>query len=294
MDTYILPKRLYKFLHNERIDVLKNQQIRFTQPSALNDPFELKPLFEILFSSEQLDEILNPSFSLFEEALRKEYTKLTDQQRSQVPIEYVLSMVKSNPIILEESLRLIRPKIDQAIPMLSQAAKEMMYEVFNSNIGILSLTENLNNELMWAHYANSHRGYVIEFDSSHEFFNRRRTTKDEFFHLRKVAYLDRNEKDITLGDLNSDFFVTKSKAWEYEQEWRILAPLEQAAKKILIDSDSIYLFNYPISAITSVVIGAKSPSNFAEEIVKLLSGTHIAVKKVQFSGNAQQLMMIDI
>lgn len=31
---------VYKYLRPERIDVLKNSLIRFTQPAALNDPFE--------------------------------------------------------------------------------------------------------------------------------------------------------------------------------------------------------------------------------------------------------------
>lgn len=33
----------YKYVIPERIDVLLNGMIRFTQPTALNDPFELRP-----------------------------------------------------------------------------------------------------------------------------------------------------------------------------------------------------------------------------------------------------------
>ena len=39
---------LYKYLIPDRIDVLKNQSIRFSQHMALNDPFEMKPFFELL------------------------------------------------------------------------------------------------------------------------------------------------------------------------------------------------------------------------------------------------------
>ena len=34
------PATLYKYLCPERVDVLQNLRIRFTQVSALNDPFE--------------------------------------------------------------------------------------------------------------------------------------------------------------------------------------------------------------------------------------------------------------
>ena len=39
---------LYKYLIPDRMDVLKNQSIRFSQHMALNDPFEMKPFFELL------------------------------------------------------------------------------------------------------------------------------------------------------------------------------------------------------------------------------------------------------
>ena len=37
------PATLYKYLCPERVDVLQNLRIRFTQVSALNDPFESFP-----------------------------------------------------------------------------------------------------------------------------------------------------------------------------------------------------------------------------------------------------------
>jgi hypothetical protein len=33
---------LYKYVTAERIDVLQNELIRFTQPSALNDPWDVR------------------------------------------------------------------------------------------------------------------------------------------------------------------------------------------------------------------------------------------------------------
>jgi hypothetical protein len=37
---------LYKYVPSERLDVLRNLRIRFTQPSAQNDPFEFRPLVD--------------------------------------------------------------------------------------------------------------------------------------------------------------------------------------------------------------------------------------------------------
>ena len=47
---------LYKYVTAERIDVLQNGLIRFSQPSALNDPWDMRPHVERLFTDNDLDE----------------------------------------------------------------------------------------------------------------------------------------------------------------------------------------------------------------------------------------------
>lgn len=45
---------LYKYLPDNRLDVVKNLKIRFTQPISLNDPFEGLPLIEADIEKYQL------------------------------------------------------------------------------------------------------------------------------------------------------------------------------------------------------------------------------------------------
>jgi hypothetical protein len=44
----------------------------------------------------------------------------------------------------------------------------------------------------------------------------------------------------------------------YEQEWRILAPLPEASKVIHGSAEAVYLFAFPPTCITGVVLGARS------------------------------------
>jgi hypothetical protein len=37
---------LYKYLHPDRIDVLTQKMVRFTQPGDFNDPFEFRPYIQ--------------------------------------------------------------------------------------------------------------------------------------------------------------------------------------------------------------------------------------------------------
>ena len=46
----------YKYVTAERIDVLQNELIRFSQPSALNDPRDMRPHIERVFTDDEIDE----------------------------------------------------------------------------------------------------------------------------------------------------------------------------------------------------------------------------------------------
>src|SRR4030095_8113159 len=46
---------LYKYVTAERIDVLQNGLIRFSQPSALNDPWDMRPRIERVFTDDHLE-----------------------------------------------------------------------------------------------------------------------------------------------------------------------------------------------------------------------------------------------
>ncbi len=49
---------LYKYVSPERIDILTNGFIRFSQPSAFNDPFETFPCFTAGLSDEDIKDVL--------------------------------------------------------------------------------------------------------------------------------------------------------------------------------------------------------------------------------------------
>jgi hypothetical protein len=49
---------LYKYVNFDRIDILKSEHIRFTQPSVFNDPFELFPFFQSIAPEKYVEETI--------------------------------------------------------------------------------------------------------------------------------------------------------------------------------------------------------------------------------------------
>lgn len=144
-----------------------------------------------------------------------------------------------------------------------------------SRIGVFSLTECPDNELMWAHYASSHTGLALGFErapasklASNEYtmqvvYNNVRPTFTRGFinHVTLLAAPGggiRSEQKIGFNDPTfRAAFSTKPVAWKYEQEWRYV-------------EETSGLFPWP-GRIERVVFGLKMPNARREHYADLVS-----------------------
>jgi hypothetical protein len=71
---------------------------------------------------------------------------------------------------------------------------------------------------MWSHYADSGRGFCIEFCTDTELFAKANPVRyvDSFPEINLAEYLAEGQSDFIR------FFQTKSSYWAYEKEWRVL------------------------------------------------------------------------
>jgi len=80
--------KLYKYVVPDRVDVLQNGSIRFTQSEYLNDPFELRPQIEQLLSNTDIEDI----FKRLDSSVQK--NKIANEVVAR-HLEKVLSEMKS-------------------------------------------------------------------------------------------------------------------------------------------------------------------------------------------------------
>lgn len=266
---------VYKYLSPDRIDVLQNCMVRYTQPESFNDPFEVKP--NICRLSEEQE-----SYSAFDEliskALRENYEKLPQDFRALVSFDrfYQMAMEEAGPNAKEQFYKLV----ESCIPIVRQ----MITDGFNKAIGIFSLTEKPDNLLMWSHYAASHEGFVIGFDSNHPYFNEKKGPDDEFGYLRQVKYCETRPTLVMIEMSGTDILLVKSTQWDYEQEWRIIRPLQEANKIIQADSCPIHLFQFPMTAVKEVILGCRMSEKRKQEIKAILTSEsfqHVRVRQAE-------------
>jgi hypothetical protein len=150
---------------------------------------------------------------------------------------------------------------------------------------------------MWAHYADSHQGFIVEFDSDSPFFNQRKGPEDELRHLRKILYSGQRPS-LVLSEVE-DFspFLTKGSDWSYETEWRMMLPLSTASRVIGDGPTAIHLFEYPKCAIRSVIFGCRMTESKQAEILQILYDIgefeHVQRMKVQIDETRYRLLFTE-
>lgn len=203
MNKLITIKR-YKYLPFDigSLKILTQGTIKFTKPSEFNDPFDCDPGHD----SEKIEEYLETRPDLVEKVAN--FLKLSGDQ------------------ILEEKPHMV--------VRLRNAIKDGLFgQSASDNVGICCLTKDPLNLLMWAHYAENHKGFVVEFDipiESHDKPER----EVEFFELLIPHEVNYNQKkpivnfDDSLEKKLEKQFLTKGKGWEYEQEERVVDYIRKA------------------------------------------------------------------
>ena len=265
---------LYKYVVAERIDVLRNGRIRFSQSSALNDPIEMQPFFEVVAEDSFLrGELEKTQSAIWEDALRQTYNNRPPQFASLTFDEFKQWAKQRVP----DTGQMLQQSIDDTLALaksddLMALARKQIFKGFDENIGVLSLTEKPDNLLMWAHYAGQHQGFVIEFDEAHPYFNQKQRPDDEFNHLRKLHYSVDRPHRVSLMDISDeDMFLVKGKDWEYEQEWRMLRPLKDSDVKIPVPTGDVCLFSFPPECVKGVILGARMSDKDKTEIIHLIN-----------------------
>lgn len=106
-----------------------------------------------------------------------------------------------------------------------ESALHNLFEVKKKGIGIYSLSKTYLDELLWAHYADSHKGFCIEYDldlltncykSFEKFsFPVKYTKKPPEYGIKDIN----NTKTEQIVQKLAGY---KSKRWNYEEEYRIV------------------------------------------------------------------------
>ncbi len=227
-----VPETLFKYRSwdDNTKKILQNLEIYLPSISKLNDPFEGS--IPYIYDQEELT-----YYNIYKATTITGRRVFPSYNSSQLHKEVLGQMSKK--LLFNEDYLKVR--------------SEDSIKHIDKTFGIFSLTTEKNNYLMWSHYANSHQGICIGFNSD-------KIGNDIKGLLLEVTY----QKTLPLNTIFDEDTITfakkilgtKSDVWTYENEYRIMK-CNGANESFTISHDSI----------TEIILGCKiSPSDKAEII----------------------------
>ena len=249
----------YKYVTSKRIDILQNRLIRFTQPDALNDPFEAKPHFHAFATKAGLASAFAGMIRQAPTVVWEDFRRVT---QTNLDRHAFADKLEENPDYADQLYK----NVGLPNPLLKE--RKRVERWFNS-VGILSLSETWDNLLMWAHYVEEHTGFILMLDGSHDFFKGNDPLLG-FAKPERVEYKSERPsttiEEVTLPEI----FFTKGSDWQYEKEWRYLKYLNDADERH--EEPNTYpveLFRLPPKCIRGVILGCRRSKELEDKIVAL-------------------------
>jgi hypothetical protein len=222
-----VPETLYKYTTASTAKiVLESGRLRWSNPSQFNDlhEFQIMPVFSPSLEQDWESYLLT--------IVDVAYSDSSPSIQELSPHTLVLLTLIRQLISTVNSKQELFNTINMSCPSDHSAMDDLLRNftesIKNEYARVFCLTSSPTNDVMWAHYANSHTGCVLGFRHLEDL-------DTPFSEAKSVQYAEGSSvigtgKDFLLyGDTQvlrqktvEAIFYTKQMNWAYENEWRVI------------------------------------------------------------------------
>ena len=283
-----MPSSLFKYrgVSEYSKDNFQNDTLWCSNATDFNDPYDSSLCFDL--SNEIFDKRVIET-SRFKENLKTidEFSPSEEQinalMNSDNPIGAMVEFAASvtglsiNDDARDEAEAVLKLLVGQTMKDVNLAMSKQFQESFK----ICSLSERYESILMWSHYADFHRGFVLEYDFS------KKSNADEFYRLLWPVVYKNNLIDISKMLLPSEnkpqfnhFFgilasMHKALDWGYEKEWRLILPL----------GSEIPPFNRPVRTPKAIYLGSRISEDNKNDLIAIAREKKVTVYQMTLEHN---------
>ena len=157
---------------------------------------------------------------------------------------------------------------DELLSNLDKRKIKDTIEKMKNTVGILTISKNYKNILMWSHYSKNHEGLCFGFEKN--IFEGAKGEKVDYSKNKRYDLIFSFKKEF--GDELKRLFLLKSKYWKYEKEFRFIELGYTGVRK------------YDKNKLKQIIFGCKADETNIKKIIQLcqLNGfEHIVFKKAR-------------
>lgn len=228
------------------IQNVENGVLWLSHPSAFNDPFDCAEVMVHGRPDEVKADIFFDALLNFDDGQMMEFARsVVDGEKSdQEP-----DLVSPRDIYLRQQLKTVS--------------------------GVTCFSELSKHLLMWSHYADSHKGFCLEFSSEFPPFCNQ---------LHRVAYenamptISPSEREFgDVADMRR-FLLIKARVWSYEREWRI------------VSDSSRTTIEYPRKSLKRILVGAKATTRTFNALKRAVDTRRIEIVRLKLANDRFRLV----
>lgn len=273
-----IPSRIFRYrkCNEASLNALLENKLYFSTPNMFNDPYDCLVYFDLNKIKSEIKTIGDETTKrqLIELLLKAKRTGLIPPQLSEAFVKTLMALDDDMIVRVIESRDDAFYEEVKKEYLKNLETTEKILSVYHNQIARMAcLTEENDNILMWSHYADSHKGFVIEYDTKSLYTNCLNCSKGKtqfncsdwkITGLFPILYTDqRYDATQYLSDqLNIDMYkkmnldniwykldpldcikvsLYKHQSWSYEKEWRLFLNSNNYCNFISIKPVAIYL-----------------------------------------------------
>jgi len=251
---------LYKYrkFSTRSLVSLEQNKFYFSNPDYFNDPFDCS--IQPVYSKENVEDFVED----FKYAVMhiKEFT------------EYLATQY-------------IKKRFNENIETLKDEMIQYYEKIILRQVGVFCLSAKNDDLLMWGHYADSHKGFCLEFlkEKDHYF---RESKEVDYPENNNYPEYDWPKNPDEMMAMSEQIILTKARNWVYEEEWRIINSPNKMTEHYRGHERS-----YAQESLSSVIFGISMPKENRELIRKITSNKNIKYKEAIASNNEFKIIIID-
>lgn len=260
----------FKFATQEAaLKIIEGKSLKWSSPVEFNDPFDHQAGFVLDLDEEHFARLFTESMlrviftdtpvSVGASRLFTHLLLLMRQARERLPREEIVAQ-------LQESALLAARNLTEGVDGFNAAIQS---ELLHSRV--LCVSEQVDNVVMWSHYADQHRGVAFQLGCIDSIDNRLLAAKRVEYTDRFIAFPSAEEyaqhltgeQPIDMVSLAWKIAYTKHLDWAYEREWRVHIPLLGE-----MPSASFSIYDEPAEVFQAIYLGCRMEPSQVQSVIQ--------------------------
>lgn len=299
------PQTLYRYRQakEEHIEAFKDDKIFLTRADYFNDPYDCMLYFDQFAIETGIAEQLQND-NMKDHLISSGYPALWAEAGLKITIDDVLKRLEKSRSDFLKHVSFILPSVTIML---------------QKSMSIACFTEDITSPVMWAHYADSHSGFVLAYqfrsdmfspnpyqvyDVDYDWYGWRSVLPVNYSNCRVdgTALADwyclckmsgetglrdkRNDLSIKLPDslLKTKLALHKGKEWQYEKEWRMILSSEWPNQA---EADHTHILYSPTALFLGCHIGKEEKS----QLIKIAKGKGISAYQMYIDYSSKEYKM---